>query len=628
MIRRAIGIALATVVLVVPNAGAAVWHGGGSPPGLSFDAEAFGLDGSFLGLGTASGFGFYGLQFSSGVRIAYTAPAITGPLAERPVAGLPLGAAIVSLWRGGAGFRLLLDDGGIYASDVHGAAWSYVGSLGLFQGDMAAWAIDPRDPAHAVRVYTDGGVQRSTDGGLTWYSAYPLELPDSANAGAAAFRSDGSIVVAVGEKLWSSSDLGTTWTDLPDRPAPATIVAGAGGVLWSSDGAGLYRSDDGGAGWHRVAAAADDVVPSPDEPDVAWAIRPGEVAFTVDGGATWHRVAGARQPGPFGLLNTSYVPVPGGGRQICVFVAQGAWCSADGRAFASADRLLAGTTAGIGSVAPDPRVSGRAVGLSGGRLWETVDGAVSWHPSAAPSDPYYLSVKVTRRDDVLAGFGGVRARRHGTAAWRALGGPAALAFNVAADPATGTLYAVVGGRLWRARPGGSFRVTGARGLPLAGVDAIEIGGDGGSIAVTTGPGWWLSTDDGGTFHALRGPAKRFAVTVAPHDRFRLVAATIDGTFTSGDSGLHWWRVARRYAPSVIADPWARGRWLAIGNGVLTVSVDDGRSWHRLPGSPATSTSPSCCMLAVSPGRLWESSPDGPLGIGLAHGVWWRALPRS
>ena len=156
---------------------------------------------------------------------------------------------------------------------------------------------------------------------------------------------------------------------------------------------------------------------------------------------------------------------------------------------------------------------------------------------------------------------------------------------------------------------------------------MSVGGDGRSIAVVTASGTWLSTDQGATFQKLRGPVKAFSVTVAPHDRYRLLAATVDGTFTSGDSGVHWWRVARRYAPAVIADPWAHGRWFAIGNGVLTVSVDDGRSWRRLAGSPATSSSPLCCSLAVSPGRLWESSTAGLFGVGQPLGVWWRPLRR-
>ncbi len=172
---------------------------------------------------------------------------------------------------------------GFYASSDAGSTWTH---LGLRDGQqIPAIAVDPRDPkrlfvavlGHPYGPNETRGVYRSTDGGLTFQRV----LYENENVGAydvAIDPSNSSIVYATmwaarqppwetpeaasfevpGSGIFKSTDGGTTWQQLrngiPSRisrseiavaPSNSSIVYAY--VNTKGKGAGIYRSDDGGA---------------------------------------------------------------------------------------------------------------------------------------------------------------------------------------------------------------------------------------------------------------------------------------------------------------------------------------------------------------------------------------------
>lgn len=115
---------------------------------------------------------------------------------------------------------------GLYRSGNFGRTWSKILSPGPFQGMATALAVDPRNRRILyVGLGTEGGggtILKSTDGGSTWVD----------------------ITGIVGYSV-------STFVFDPDDSS--ILYAGTGGGPQSGpDGAGLYRSRDGGAKWEKL----------------------------------------------------------------------------------------------------------------------------------------------------------------------------------------------------------------------------------------------------------------------------------------------------------------------------------------------------------------------------------------
>jgi photosystem II stability/assembly factor-like uncharacterized protein len=226
---------------------------------------------------------------------------------------------------------------GIYRSGDGGRTWTH---LGLRDGQqIPALAVDPRSPdrlfaavlGHPYGPNPERGVFRSADGGRTWQKvlyrdestgAFDVLLsPGSPDvvyavlwAGRQAPWEIGGSFQAAGSGLWKSTDGGTTWrplrAGLPDwehghlgrigltiapsdaRRMYATVDAREGGV---------YRSDDAGESWARVATderlwqrGSDfaELKVDPRNPDVVYDANVVTWKST-DGGRTWGAFRGA-----------------------------------------------------------------------------------------------------------------------------------------------------------------------------------------------------------------------------------------------------------------------------------------------------------------------------------------------
>ena len=137
-------------------------------------------------------------------------------------------------------------------------------------------AIDPRSESTVFIATASGGVWKSTDGGSTFAPSWPATFPRA--IGALTAGPDGTLYAGTGE-------------------------AGPGGGSITYDGAGVFRSRDGGKTWQNVglrgAGSFGRIVVDPKDPKRVFAAATGDlyrpggqrgVYRSLDGGSTWKLV--------------------------------------------------------------------------------------------------------------------------------------------------------------------------------------------------------------------------------------------------------------------------------------------------------------------------------------------------
>jgi photosystem II stability/assembly factor-like uncharacterized protein len=227
---------------------------------------------------------------------------------------------------------------GIYKSTDAGATWNNVGLHDAQQ--IASMAVDPHDPnrifvaalGHPYGPNEQRGIFRSTDGGATWQRVL-YKNPDVGAFDVVIDPSDAKVVYAtlwaarqtpweigasfeiLGSGVFKSVDGGTTWnqlsTGLPARIGRTEIAVApnAANVVYvyadeeakGDDNGTLYRSDDAGAHFAKVNAAAnigergDDLVSlavDPQNANIVYVTNTSTYRST-DGGKTFSAIRGA-----------------------------------------------------------------------------------------------------------------------------------------------------------------------------------------------------------------------------------------------------------------------------------------------------------------------------------------------
>jgi uncharacterized protein (TIGR03437 family) len=210
------------------------------------------------------------------------------------------------------------------AAAIDAANWTLIGprptdgsTTGATSGRINAIAIDPRNNDVVYIGAADGGVWKTTDGGVTWT---PL-TDDQASLASGAIALDpnhpDTVYVGTGEEnfasdsyygagILKSTDGGATWVNivgpfLRDKIGALVVHPTNTQIVICTSTAGVWRSADGGATWAAVLSGAAGIALAidPTNGDNVYAslgstggnARNG-VYRSADGGLTWARLTG------------------------------------------------------------------------------------------------------------------------------------------------------------------------------------------------------------------------------------------------------------------------------------------------------------------------------------------------
>jgi photosystem II stability/assembly factor-like uncharacterized protein len=190
------------------------------------------------------------------------------------------------------------------------------------RGHVRTIAIDPEEPRRLYLAIEVGGVVRSEDGGESWENVRG-GIHDDVHS-VAVNPKDGTVVYAATRHGFGrSEDCGKSWRQIdgfegqgycrplalnperPERVYTAAATTGPGGFSRPVGAeCGIYRSEDGGLTWGRLANGiparfkpyVDALAVDPSRPDhVALADNDGSLFESEDGGDTW-RATGQLPP--------------------------------------------------------------------------------------------------------------------------------------------------------------------------------------------------------------------------------------------------------------------------------------------------------------------------------------------
>ncbi|MFI5385392.1 MAG: WD40/YVTN/BNR-like repeat-containing protein [Fimbriimonadales bacterium] len=496
---------------------------------------------------------------------------------------------------GGSGY-------GVYKSTDAGKTWAH---LGLEDSRIVpAILVDPKDP-DTVLVAAAGdrktkdtrGVFRSTNAGKTWEKSLFVDADTGVVAMSSAY--DHPEIVMAGThnpanvdkcKLYRSADFGKSWTKLEGKGLPALRGRYCISIAQNTNSQrifvigqfGLYRSDDGGANWRRMAendrrimngqgGYNSGVFVDTQNPDIVYTISTCLYRST-DGGNTFEGFKGA----------------PGGDDPHFLWIDP-----------TNGKRILYGGD------------QGATVSLDGGDTWG------SWYnqPSAqvyhiATDDRFPYWVYASQQD---SGVVGTASRGN---------------------------YGQVGPLDWTPHPG--FEVGYVAIDPLNPAISFALSATVSLCRVQNPSGQWVEVGAVGEAGEALRSAGLPPICFSPTNPHELLAG-YQFLMSSTDGGQHWRKLGGDLAarPNPVKDPkdkptYSHGSistfsvspadgkviWVGTTNGMIQVTRDHGDTWTRVTeGLPAESRAVGCLDAShLDPATAYASfgNPDGKPRIFRTH----------
>ena len=521
-----------------------------------------------------------------------------------------------------AGEAYVATQDSVWSSVDDGATWTHR-TLGIdpLNDEVFAVAIDPGNAATIWAGISDAAgfqtvnLMRSLDGGATWQDRTPPHDAPMTCAGIAIDPNDADTIVAVfhgdfgGGEVWITSDGGDSWENrsdgLPGTPLSAVNYDGTrllvgGGQNFGSQDLGLYTSDDLGVSWTPLhdgswpllVVTAIDVDPN-DAQTIVVATDGSGINRTQDGGATWD--VGVGGSGALAAQSVRYAPAS----STDLFVGAsslGVFTSSDGGSdfSASSDGISELALYSIAASPTDPlQLAAAFQGNNNGGVFSSADGGATWTVEAVPPTRYSqvgfspagVLYAISSGPSTVAPEG--LYRRESDGHWSGLGPDqgdlyesdlAAMRFS-GNDPDLillgGADFGVAGneGTVWRSTDAGQTWVKQYEGEAATFVSAIEIiedGSDQTMIAAYTGAD---TPDQGGVLRSIDGgvnwaPVYQQAMSLqrpllcaSPgHAQTLFMAAALDfsngGLSRSDDGGATWASTGWQGAPisGLVCDP--------------------------------------------------------------------------
>jgi Zn-dependent metalloprotease/photosystem II stability/assembly factor-like uncharacterized protein len=192
--------------------------------------------------------------------------------------------------------RLYLGTSGIFVSRDRGETWRKAGGFDWAITAIAICSVNPQ----IIYISTRSGVIKSSDGGTTWLGTYPASFPFSEASSLAVHPSNPDVVLAgrYPSGIQRSTDGGITWNLVSSPPASAiytfTFDPVQREILYAGTwGDGIHKSTDGGLTWSVAGSQPDNLfvrqlILNPGNPTILYAATHGGGVFkSANGGQEW-----------------------------------------------------------------------------------------------------------------------------------------------------------------------------------------------------------------------------------------------------------------------------------------------------------------------------------------------------
>ncbi len=306
----------------------------------------------------------------------------------------------------------------VWSSIDDGVTWTHHTLTGVDPNNDEVFdvAIDPSNADTIWIGVTDAGgaqtvnLMRSTNGGTTWTDMTPPHGGPMVGAGVAIDPNDSNTVIAVfhgdfgGGEVWVTTNGGTSWDErdaaLNGEPINAVVYDGTrllvgGGELFGSQFLGLYSSPDLGVTWTALddgtwpLLVVTDIAVDPNDPQTILVSTDGAgINRTTNGGTNWETGIGGT--GALAAQSIRFAPASStelfsGATSLAV------WKSSDsGDTFAESSSGISELP--LFAIASSPtdaqQIAVAFQGNNSGGVFSSSDGGVTWIVESAPPTRY------------------------------------------------------------------------------------------------------------------------------------------------------------------------------------------------------------------------------------------------